>query len=109
MRVAAKWGFGNAPLKRSQCEMNERAARCVLKLLTEPHIVATRNDLDCLSHIKGQFSRTFRQDQWDWYTVGSLSVVHLAMPQSTSLASWRLYERGSPEVSVVKLNVLGCG
>jgi hypothetical protein len=25
--------------------------------------------LDAISHIKGQFNRTLRHDQWDWHTV----------------------------------------
>jgi hypothetical protein len=32
----------------------------------------TAEHLDAVSHVKGQFTRTIKQDQWDWYTVWEL-------------------------------------
>lgn len=72
VRVAAKWGFGNAPLKNSHREKTEAAIRTVLKVLAEVPDPSEIAHLDAISHVKGQFTRVVKQDQWDWYTVWSL-------------------------------------
>jgi hypothetical protein len=71
-KVNAKWGFGNAPLKDHHRAKTVAAIHVVIKLLGSlPESVQVEH-LDAISHIKGQFSRTVKQDQWDWYTVWSL-------------------------------------
>lgn len=72
MKIAAKWGFGNAPLKKHHLEKTHKAIHSVLSIL---EAIPESEDIDLLeaiSHVKGQFTRTIKQDQWDWYTVWSL-------------------------------------
>jgi T5orf172 domain len=68
MRVHQKWGFGMAPVKPGTQERRTAAAGTVLGLLES----AGCPDLwvaDEISEIKGVFTRCFKQDQWDWFTV----------------------------------------
>jgi hypothetical protein len=72
VRVAAKWGFGNAPLKNSHREKTEAAIHTVIQILRDMPDSPEIEQLEAISHVKGQFTRTIKQDQWDWYTVWSL-------------------------------------
>lgn len=72
VRVHAKWGFGNAPLKSSHREKTEAAILEVLRILEDLPEKPELEQLEAISHIKGQFTRTIKQDQWDWSTVWSL-------------------------------------
>ena len=72
IRIAAKWGFGNAPLKASHKDKTVKSIRNVLSLLGNLPEEATVDQLKSISHIKGQFTRTVKQDQWDWSTVWHL-------------------------------------
>jgi len=72
VRVAAKWGFGNAPLKNSHKAKTEASIRIVLSILERLPDDPTIHHLDAISHVKGQFTRLIKQDQWDWSTVWHL-------------------------------------
>lgn len=72
MRIHAKWGFGNAPLKPRHREITQAAVRCLLDVLESLPDPVTPEHLEAISHVKGQFTRTFKQDQWDWYTIWEL-------------------------------------
>jgi hypothetical protein len=72
MKIHAKWGFGNAPLKTHHREKTHAAIDCLLSLLERLPDSATPEQLEAISHVKGQFTRTTKQDQWDWYTVWEL-------------------------------------
>ena len=72
LRVAAKWGFGDAPLKASHMEKTDAAIRVVLSILEHPPDSPTEEHLEAISYVKGQFTRTVKQDQWDWSTVWHL-------------------------------------
>lgn len=67
MKVEQKWGFGMAPVKPGvQAERRQSAVKLtdVLKSgLTDDETLAV------LSEIKGLFTRCWKQDQWDWFTV----------------------------------------
>ena len=71
-KVHAKWGFGNAPLKDGHRAKTEAAIQNVIAVLESPPTQATAEQLDAISHVKGQFTRTLKQDQWDWSTVWAL-------------------------------------
>lgn len=69
VKVHAKWGFGNAPLKRIHREKTEAAILAVLRIFEELPEEPDLEKLEAISHVKGQFTRTVKQDQWDWSTV----------------------------------------
>jgi hypothetical protein len=69
VQIHAKWGFGNAPLKRSHKEKTEAAMLALLIILDELPQNPELEHLEAISHVKGQFTRTVKQDQWDWNTV----------------------------------------
>ncbi|MFD0269782.1 GIY-YIG nuclease family protein [Streptomyces sp. NPDC127106] len=69
-RVEQKWGFGMAPIKPNVQAERIRAARTVLATLVDGRTAALGR-LDDLSVIKGLFTRTYKKDQWDWFTVWS--------------------------------------
>jgi hypothetical protein len=69
-RVYAKWGFGDAPLKRKHREQFEAAIKSLLSLIAEQEFNASQ--LGNISIVKGLFSRSWKQDQWDWATVWRL-------------------------------------
>lgn len=68
-RVSQKWGFGMAPLKDSHIEKTVRSIEVFLEFIINPHLQPTDDQLSCMSHVKGQFTRCAKQDQWDWFTV----------------------------------------
>jgi len=70
-RVNAKWGFGDAPLKKTHRDKSEIAIKDLLYLL-EGGNADLESKLESISHVKGLFSRTVKQDQWDWSTVWRL-------------------------------------
>ena len=70
--VPNKWGFGNAPLKKSHRDKTESAIHTVLNILNGKIQIPNDAELDDISHVKGQFTRTVKQNQWDWFTVWSL-------------------------------------
>jgi hypothetical protein len=67
-RIEQKWGFGMAPIKPAVQKERGEAARTVLSTLAEGRHAALGR-LDDLSTVKGLFTRTYKQDQWDWFTV----------------------------------------
>ncbi|MFG3525608.1 GIY-YIG nuclease family protein [Streptomyces sp. NPDC047917] len=69
-RVEQKWGFGMAPIKPPVQTERVRAAHTTLATLTKGRTAALGR-LDDLSVIKGLFTRTYKKDQWDWFTVWS--------------------------------------
>lgn len=68
-KIHAKWGFGNAPLKPEHYQKTVNAIGIVVELIADVPDVATTCQLDAISHVKGQFTRVVKQDQWDWCTV----------------------------------------
>lgn len=71
IRVATiqKWGFGMSPLKKETEQKNIKAIKNVRAFVSGDGIVYAETLLNDLSHVKGLFSRTIKQDQWDWFTV----------------------------------------
>lgn len=68
-KIHVKWGFGNAPLKRIHIAKTDAAIQAVIAILNSLPRSPTEEQLDALGHVKGQFTRTVKQDQWDWFTV----------------------------------------
>lgn len=105
--IFEKWGFGLAPPKRLVQQRREHAARHVLLILSKAiALPATQDDLDSLSEIKGLFSRVFRQDQWDWFTVtGQLGYPSgsIAKAISDSIAELRLALRDDDPNTVAQV------
>jgi hypothetical protein len=67
MRVEQKWGFGMAPIKDSVQLSRQAAVKVAVSAIQG---MDTQGDpSEALSIVKGLFSRAFRQDQWDWFTV----------------------------------------
>ena len=92
-RVHAKWGFGNAPLKTQHREKAVAAMNMLLSLLDDPPFPPTEIHLESISYVKGQFTRTVKQDQWDWSTVWALLGRPSKTPAnriSKKLAAFRL-------------------
>lgn len=69
VKIHAKWGFGNAPLKKQHREKTEAAIARVQSILAQMPSQAEPELLEAISHVKGQFTRVIKQDQWDWSTV----------------------------------------
>lgn len=72
LRVEQKWGFGMAPVKPATATARHAAATRVLAYVSAG-TAAPLGRLDQLAadlpEVKGLFSRAWRQDQWDWFTV----------------------------------------
>lgn len=69
MKIHAKWGFGNAPLKKKHRETTEKAIAQLRSILANLPENPDPDQLESISHVKGQFTRVLKQDQWDWSTV----------------------------------------
>ncbi|MFH9661256.1 GIY-YIG nuclease family protein [Streptomyces sp. NPDC017248] len=69
-RIEQKWGFGLALVKPDVQRARVEAARTVLATLAQGHVEALGR-LDDLSTVKGLFTRTYKKDQWDWFTVSA--------------------------------------
>ncbi|KPI26564.1 helicase containing protein [Actinobacteria bacterium OV320] len=67
-RIEQKWGFGLAPIKPDVQRGRVEAAKTVLATILQGHNAALGR-LDDLSTVKGLFTRTYKKDQWDWFTV----------------------------------------
>jgi hypothetical protein len=68
MRIHQKWGFGMAPVKPGIQRQRDLAATTVLSVLEAD--CSLRSSLtDDMSEVKGLFTRSYKQDQWDWFTV----------------------------------------
>lgn len=72
VRVEQKWGFGMAPVKPATAAKRQAAAGRVAAYVSEG-TGAPLGRLEQLAadlpEVKGLFSRAWRQDQWDWFTV----------------------------------------
>ncbi|MBQ1083326.1 GIY-YIG nuclease family protein [Nocardiopsis sp. B62] len=69
-RVHQKWGFGMAPIKSKVHVERVAAARTLIAFLSGDR-ASILGRLDDISTVKGLFSRAFKKDQWDWFTVWS--------------------------------------
>ncbi len=70
VRIAQKWGFGLAPIKPAIALQRQQSVNAVLDLLRDrPPAAADPAVLDHLSVVKGLYTRAYKQDQWDWFTV----------------------------------------
>jgi T5orf172 domain len=68
--VFEKWGFGMAPPKTLMQQNRLIAARYVCSVIDGD--ADPKTDIQKLEHIstvKGLFTRVFKEDQWDWFTV----------------------------------------
>jgi hypothetical protein len=68
LKVEQKWGFGMAPIKPEVMSKRLTQAQEVLNCL-EGMSSDSQSLTESLSQVKGLFTRIFRQDQWDWFTV----------------------------------------
>lgn len=90
-RIEQKWGFGLAPIKPAVQKERVEAARTVLATLAQGRHAALGR-LDDVSTVKGLFTRTYKKDQWDWFTVwGQLSFPRYAVAREVSGALLHLY------------------
>ena len=69
VRIAQKWGFGLAPIKPAIASERQQSVNSVFDLLRDPPAEADQAVLDHLSVVKGLYTRAYKQDQWDWFTV----------------------------------------
>lgn len=69
MRVHQKWGFGMAPVKPEIQRQRELAVTMLLGILDMAPGSPTPAEADAISEVKGLFTRSYKQDQWDWFTV----------------------------------------
>lgn len=68
--IAQKWGFGMAPIKPATQQDRIAAARTVRAVLTGERHAALGN-LNDVSIVQGLYTRSYKRDQWDWFTVWS--------------------------------------
>jgi hypothetical protein len=68
VRVHQKWGFGMAPVKPGTQQRRNQAASAVFSLLKSAGLPEP-SAADDISEVKGLFTRSCKQDQWDWFTV----------------------------------------
>jgi hypothetical protein len=68
MRVHQEWGFGMAPVKPETQRRRDQAVADVLGML-EAVGSPDPSWADAISEVKGLFTRSYKQDQWDWFTV----------------------------------------
>ena len=65
--VSQRWGFGMAPIKPKM----QAKRLCYVENLKK--VIATNKslpeDAESFSEVKGLFTRIYKQDQWDWFTV----------------------------------------
>ena len=71
MRVEQKWGFGMAPPFAEVQLTREQACRKLRLLVEEQNLELASKSLDEISLVKGLFTRVWKQDQWDYFTVWS--------------------------------------
>jgi hypothetical protein len=68
LKIEQKWGFGMAPIKPEVMTKRifqvQEVLNCLDNEVTNPASLA-----DSLSQVKGLFTRVYKQDQWDWFTV----------------------------------------
>lgn len=70
IEIHEKWGFGMAPPKRNTMVERRAAVRRVLELVAARSLpVGSAETFDALSTTKGMFTRIYKEDQWDWFTV----------------------------------------
>jgi len=70
MKIEQKWGFGMAPVKAALQAERMRAVQELAELLSRPSLELTDTVLpEQISMTKGLFTRCWKQDQWDWFTV----------------------------------------
>ncbi len=71
-KVRHKWGFGMATVKPEVLERRRYSVRMLIRLLES--IDARQEEfvssewLEHISVVKGLFTRTYKKDQWDWFT-----------------------------------------
>jgi len=68
LKIEQKWGFGMAPIKPEV--MSKRIFQVQEVLNCFDNEDANPESLtESLSQVKGLFTRVYKQDQWDWFTV----------------------------------------
>lgn len=70
LKVEQKWGFGMAPIKPEVMAKRTLQVREVLDCISSNE-AGRESLLESLSQVKGLFTRIYKQDQWDWFTVWS--------------------------------------
>lgn len=70
-KIEQKWGFGMAPLKKKREQDLKKYVLALAPYLegNDPIISAPDSLPTAISEVKGLFTRGFKQDQWDWFTV----------------------------------------
>jgi len=74
VRIHQKWGFGMAPVKPETQSRRRQSAIVALGLLNSIELLKPSEHqdpqvADALSEVKGLFTRSCKQDQWDWFSV----------------------------------------
>ena len=68
LKIEQKWGFGMAPIKPTVMLKRVAHVQEVINCLSD--VESTPESLsESLSEVKGLFTRIYKQDQWDWFTV----------------------------------------
>lgn len=103
VEVHEKWGFGMAPPFPKVTNERRLAARKILDTLNA--VVLPDSDqqtLEALSIIKGLFTRAWKADQWDWFTVlGQLGYPsdRISEAIAESIAECRIAIRDGDEIA----------
>lgn len=101
-----KWGFGAAPFKE-KTDIKNKEALITLKKYIAGEEVQSNQLCDCISHVKGMFTRIRRQDQWDWFTTNmyfdypaSRDIINIA---STLSALRKAVTQNTGEQQLIKI------
>ena len=68
LKIEEKWGFGMAPIKPEVMSKRNSQVQEVLNCLDNED-ANPESLMESLSQVKGLFTRIYKQDQWDWFTV----------------------------------------
>ncbi len=85
IKVEQKWGFGMAPPFKTTHLKRELSCKAVRQIITTPQIEAARLAAEEIAEVKGLFTRTWKQDQWDWFTVWT-QLGRLGAPRAKEIS-----------------------
>jgi hypothetical protein len=70
--IAEKWGFGMAPPKQDTQLRRRAAVQFTVEAISNSSFaLLSQPEETMISETKGLFTRIFKADQWDWFTVNS--------------------------------------
>ena len=69
VEIREKWGFGMAPVRTNADRKRFCSIDILLEFRSSPSLSPSTATLEAISTAKGLFTRIWKQDTWDWFTV----------------------------------------